>query len=175
MQTEILSNFHGVQSVITSAITARHGNCTARHSKVLQRVIKSCPAYLWNSRSFAARHLTGPGSSGGPTTSSRTSTCPQRGLFARLPSGQRYRSVKSRTTRLTNSSYPQGIRPLDSTLQHRHAHTLHHSRRLALICGMKRGDLLNARAFIVLFRCFILSRSLLFFIFLCVVQGRRAE
>lgn len=156
MQTKILSNFYGAiaQSVITSAITARHGNCTARYGKALRRVIKRCPVYLWNSRSFAARRLTGPGSSGGPATSSRTSTCPQRGLFTRLPSGRRYRSVKSRTTRLTNSFYPRGIRPLNNTLQHRHTHTLHHSHRPSLICGMKHGALLNTRAFNVLFRVF---------------------
>lgn len=85
MQTKILSNFYGATTQSTSAITARYRNCTARHGKALQRVIKSCLVYLWNSRSFAARHLTGPGSSRGPTTSSRTSTCPQCGLFARLP------------------------------------------------------------------------------------------
>lgn len=158
---KILSNFYGAtaQSVITSAITAWHGNRTARHGKALQRVIKSCPVYLWNSRSFAARHLRGPGSSGGPSTSSRTSTCQQRGLFARLPSGRRYRSVKSRTTRLTNSFYPQGIRPLTNTLQHGHTHTLHHSHRLSLICGTKHGALLNTRASNVLFRFFKSSHS----------------
>ncbi|KAK0136455.1 hypothetical protein N1851_027436 [Merluccius polli] len=38
---------------------------------------------------------------------------PAHHLFQRLPSGRRYRSIPSRTSRLTNSFYPQAIRLLN--------------------------------------------------------------
>lgn len=82
----------------------RHGNCTARHGKEQPGLSVEQP-FLHCKTSYRARVIRRA------HTSSRTSTCPQRGLFTRLPSGRRYRSVKSRATTLTNSFYPQGIRP----------------------------------------------------------------
>ena len=55
-------------------------------------------------------------------THTHTHTHTQDSLFTLLPSGRRYRSVKARTTALTNSFYPQAFRPLNTAIS---PHTLH--------------------------------------------------
>ena len=52
------------------------------------------------------------------------------GLFTLLPSGRHYRSIRARTTRLTNSFYPQAVE--SATLNSRHHLVLHtHTNTLA--------------------------------------------
>ena len=41
---------------------------------------------------------------------------PGYGIFTLLPSGRRYLSIRTRTTRLTNSFFPQAVRPLNQQL-----------------------------------------------------------
>ncbi|KAK3514495.1 hypothetical protein QTP70_018668 [Hemibagrus guttatus] len=116
MSAEILSNFYRctVESVITSSITVWHGSCTVRNRKALQRVIKTaqliCGAAfpslqdICNTRVIRRAH-----------NIIRDNTHPQHNLFTLLPSGRCYRSVRSRTKRLTNSFYSQTIRLLNNT------------------------------------------------------------
>ncbi|KAI4874696.1 hypothetical protein NFI96_021606, partial [Prochilodus magdalenae] len=111
MSAQILSNFYRstIESVLTSSITAWYGNCTAQDRKALQRVIKTAqfisgaafPSLqdIYRTRVFRRAH-----------SIIRDSTHPQHSLFTLLPSGRRYRSVKSRTARLTDSFYPLAIR-----------------------------------------------------------------
>ncbi|KAJ7335223.1 hypothetical protein JRQ81_013164, partial [Phrynocephalus forsythii] len=47
----------------------------------------------------------------------RDSTHPAHNFFKRLPSGRRYRTIKTRTTRLLNSFYPRAIIALNNELK----------------------------------------------------------
>ncbi|XP_054630180.1 transmembrane protein 17A isoform X2 [Dunckerocampus dactyliophorus] len=127
MSTTILSCFYRctMESVLTASITVWYGNCTTRDRKALQRVIKTSqnivgaalPSLqdIYKTRVLRRTH-----------NLIKDSTHPQHSLFTLLPSGRRYRSLKSRTTRLANSFYPQAIRLLNEALTHatRNTHTL---------------------------------------------------
>ncbi|KAI4873816.1 hypothetical protein NFI96_001418 [Prochilodus magdalenae] len=116
MSAQILSNFYRstIESVLTSSITVWYGNCTAQDRKALQRVIKTAQLIsgaafpslqdIYRTRVIRRTH-----------SIIRDSTHPQHSLFTLLPSGRRYRSVKSRTARLTDSFYPQAIRLVNTS------------------------------------------------------------
>ncbi|KAI3372599.1 hypothetical protein L3Q82_023075 [Scortum barcoo] len=84
-----------------------HGSCSAAEKKALQRVVKAAQRTV--------------GRSLPTTTDIYTSRCRKRAscimkdpthtahceLFVPLPSGRRLRSIKSRTTRLRNSFFPE--------------------------------------------------------------------
>ncbi|XP_054631629.1 uncharacterized protein LOC129181035 [Dunckerocampus dactyliophorus] len=125
MSTIILSCSYRctMESVLTASITVWYGNCTTRDRKALQRVIKTSqnivgaalPSLqdIYKTRVLRRTH-----------NLIKDSTHPQHSLFTLLPSGRRYRSLKSRTTRLANSFYPQAIRLLNEALTHAtQAHT----------------------------------------------------
>ncbi|KAI3357225.1 hypothetical protein L3Q82_015686 [Scortum barcoo] len=97
-----------VESVLSSCIIVWHGSCSAAEKKALQRVVK------------AAHERTVGCSLPTTTTDIYTSRCRKRAscimkdpthtahkLFVPLPSGRRLRSIKSRTTRLRNSFFPE--------------------------------------------------------------------
>ncbi|KAI4892528.1 hypothetical protein NFI96_005758 [Prochilodus magdalenae] len=116
MSAQILSNFYRstIESVLTNSITVWYGNCTAQDRKALQRVIKTAQSIseaafpslqdIYRTRVIRRAH-----------SIIRDSTHPQHSLFMLLPSGRRYRSVKSRTARLTDSFYPQAIRLVNTS------------------------------------------------------------
>ncbi|XP_054631651.1 E3 ubiquitin-protein ligase znrf1 isoform X2 [Dunckerocampus dactyliophorus] len=128
MSTTILSCFYRctMESVLTASITVWYGNCTTRDRKALQRVIKTSqnivgaalPSLqdIYKTRVLRRTH-----------NLIKDSTHPQHSLFTLLPSGRRYRSLKSRTTRLANSFYPQAIRLLNEALTHAARNTRTHS------------------------------------------------
>lgn len=115
MKTKILSNFYRsiVESIVASSIIVWFGNCTVQQRKELQRVIKTAqkicgaafPSLQDTYKSRVIRRA---------QNIIKDRTHPQNLLFALLPSGRRYRSIRSRTTRLTNSFFPQAIRLLNN-------------------------------------------------------------
>ena len=117
LPTKLLGNFYRctVESVLTNSITVWYGNCTIQDRKALQRVIKAaqfiCRAALPSLQDTYNTRVTKRAQS-----IIRDHTHPQHRLFTLLPSGRRYRSMKARTTRLTNSFYPQAIRLLNHRL-----------------------------------------------------------
>ncbi len=115
MSPSILRSFYTctVESILTGCITAWFGNSTAGNRKALQRVVRT------------ARHIVG-----GELPSlqdiytrrctrkarriTNDSSHPSHRLFSLLPSGRRLRSIRSRTSRLRNSFFPQAIRLMNS-------------------------------------------------------------
>ncbi len=111
----ILRSFYTctVESILTGCITAWFGNSTAGNRKALQTVVRT------------ARHIVG-----GELPSlqdiytrrcirkaqriTNDSSHPSHRLFSLLPSGRRLRSIRSRTSRLTDSFFPQAIRLMNS-------------------------------------------------------------
>ncbi|KAI3366413.1 hypothetical protein L3Q82_000568 [Scortum barcoo] len=109
MGSSVLTSFYRcvVESVLSSCIIVWHGSCSAAEKKALQRVVVK-----------AAQRTVG--CSLPTTTDIYTSRCRKRAscimkdpthtahaLFVPLPSGRRLRSIKSRTTRLRNSFFPE--------------------------------------------------------------------
>ncbi len=111
----ILRSFYTctVESILTGCITAWFGNSTAGNRRALQRVVKT------------ARHIVG-----GELPSLQdiyTRRCTRKAqriikdsshtshsLLSLLPSGRRLRSIRSRTSRLRDSFFPQAIRLMNS-------------------------------------------------------------
>ena len=113
--SSVLSSFYRcvVESVLSSCINVWHGSCSAAEKKALQRVVKAAQrtvgrnlpsttdVYKARCRKRASCIMEDP-------------THPSHTLFVPLPSGRRLRSIKSRTTRLRNSFFPEAVRLLNS-------------------------------------------------------------
>ena len=111
----ILISFYSgtIESFLGSCITAGPGNCSQLDSKNLQQVVRTIekiirvtlPSF---SDIFTKRCIRKA------TIIVEVSTKPSHKLFFPLPSGRRYCSIRSVTTRLQNSFFPQAIRLLDA-------------------------------------------------------------
>ena len=114
MDCTILTNFYRctIESILTGGITTWFGNSTAQDRKTLQRVVKSAQRitrtalpsiqdlYSQRCRRKAKRIISDP-------------SHPCHSLFSLLPSGRRYKSIRSRTSRYRDSFYPHAIRMLN--------------------------------------------------------------
>ncbi len=111
----ILRSFYSCteESILTGCITAWFGNSTAGNRKALQRVVRT------------ARHIVGGELPSLQDTYTRRctgkaqrimkdSSHPSHSVLSRLPSGRRLRSIRSRTSRLRDSFFPQAIRTMNS-------------------------------------------------------------
>ncbi len=111
----ILRSFYTctVESILTGCITAWFGNSTAGNRRALQRVVRT------------ARHIVGGELPSLQDIYTRwctrkarriikDSSHPSHRLLSLLPSGRRFRSIRSRTSRLRDSFFPQAIRLMNS-------------------------------------------------------------
>ncbi len=111
----ILRSFYTctVESILTGCITAWFGNSTAGNRRALQRVVRT------------ARHIVGGELPSLQDIYTRRctrkarriikdSSHPSHSLLSLLPSGRRFRSIWSRTSRLRDSFFPQAIRLMNS-------------------------------------------------------------
>ncbi|KAL3050839.1 hypothetical protein OYC64_001162 [Pagothenia borchgrevinki] len=115
MDSRILCNFYRctIESILTGSMTAWYGSCTALNRKALQRVVKTAQnitrmelpsmedLYSQRLRKKSLRITKDPHH-------------PSHKLFCLLPSGRRYRSIRTKTTRLRDSFIPQAIRLLNT-------------------------------------------------------------
>ncbi|KAL3062425.1 hypothetical protein OYC64_002271 [Pagothenia borchgrevinki] len=112
MDSRILCNFYRctIESILTGCITAWYGSCIALNRKTLQRLVKTAQnitrtelpsmmedLYSQRLRKKALRIIKDPHH-------------PGHKLFRLLPSDRRYRSIRTKTTRLGDSFIPQAIR-----------------------------------------------------------------
>ena len=111
----ILTTFYRgtIESILGSCITAWFGNCTKLDRKNLQRVVRTAEKIIGVSLPSMSDIYT--------TRCIRKATSivddpshPSHKFFSPLPSGRRYRSIRSATTRLQYSFFPQAIRLLNS-------------------------------------------------------------
>ncbi|KAM9834751.1 tectonic-2 isoform 19-T24 [Syngnathus typhle] len=102
-----------IESVLSSCIAVWGGGCTDYNLKALQRIVntagKIIGASLPSLKDIYTSHLTRKA-----TTIVSDVSHPAHSLFELLPSGKRYRSLRSRTTRLSNSFILQAVRILNS-------------------------------------------------------------
>ncbi|TWW54591.1 hypothetical protein D4764_0122220 [Takifugu flavidus] len=106
LSSDILVNFYrcSIESILTSCVTVWYGNCSASDRKALQKVVKtaqriagaSLPSIedIYRRRCHRrAKKVT------------KDSCHPAHGLFTLMPSGRRYRSLRTKTTRYKCSIY----------------------------------------------------------------------
>ncbi|KAM9825145.1 uncharacterized protein ACBT44_005944 [Syngnathus typhle] len=102
-----------IESVLSSCIAVWGGGCTDYNLKALQRIVntagKIAGASLPSLKDIYTSHLTRKA-----TTIVSDASHPAHSLFELLPSGKRYRSLRSRTSRLSNSFILQAVRILNS-------------------------------------------------------------
>ncbi len=128
----ILRSFYTctVESILTGCITAWFGNNTAGNRRALQRVVRT------------ARHIVGGELPSLQDIYTRRctrkarriikdSSHPSHRLLSLLPSGRRFRSIRSRTSRLRDSRFPSGYQANEQSeithLHHTPTHTTCHA------------------------------------------------
>uniref|UniRef100_A0A9J7Y2A6 Uncharacterized protein n=1 Tax=Cyprinus carpio carpio TaxID=630221 RepID=A0A9J7Y2A6_CYPCA len=113
----ILVNFYrcAIESILTSCITVWYGNCSVADRKALHKVVKTTqritgtplPAIEDIQRKCCLRRA---------CSILKDSSHPDHRLFNLLPSGRRFRSLWTRTSRLRNSFFPTAVSLLNSAL-----------------------------------------------------------
>lgn len=113
LSSRLLVNFYRatIESILCLSVTVWYGSTTAQERKQLARVVRTaqgivgCPLpnldsmYTGRVRKRAKSIATDP-------------SHPGHRLFVPLPSGRRYRSIRSTTSRLKNSFYPRAVRAI---------------------------------------------------------------
>ncbi len=112
--SSVLRSFYhcAVESVLCTCINVWHGSCTAAERKALQRVVGAAQRTV-GSRLPTITDLYTARCRGRALHIMKDSTHPAHGLFQLLPSGRRLRSIRSKTTRLRNSFFPEAVRLLN--------------------------------------------------------------
>ncbi|KAI5628316.1 gastrula zinc finger protein XlCGF28.1-like [Silurus asotus] len=113
----ILNTFYRgtIESILSSCITARFGNCSVSDRKTLQRIVRTAEKIICVSLPsitdiYTTRCIHKVNSIvDDPTHPSHT-------LFTLLSSGKRFRSIQVTTSRLCSSFFPQAIRLLNKEL-----------------------------------------------------------
>ena len=99
-----------IESILTSSLSVWYGSCSAADKKALQRIaekiIRSAQPLIQDLYTSRCCKRT--------INIIKDNTHPAHKLFSPLPSGKRYRSLRCKTTRLSNSFFPQAIRLLNS-------------------------------------------------------------
>uniref|UniRef100_A0A3B1K914 Reverse transcriptase domain-containing protein n=1 Tax=Astyanax mexicanus TaxID=7994 RepID=A0A3B1K914_ASTMX len=102
-----------VESILSTCITVWFGNCNTSDRKTLQRIVRTAEKIIGVSLPSITEIYT--------TRCIRKATSivddpthPSHGLFALMPSGRRYRSIRASTTRLCNSFIHQAVRLLNA-------------------------------------------------------------
>ncbi len=116
-----LTSFYrcSIESVLTYGILTWYGSSSAADRKALQRIIKTA-------QNITNQQLPSLDSIFNTLCLQKTQNIlkdsfhPANHLFVRLPSGKRYRSIRTCTTRFMNSFYPKAITILNSHLKINH-------------------------------------------------------
>lgn len=115
LPTSALTTFYrgAIESILTSSLSVWHGSCSAADKKALQRVVRTAEKII-RSPQPTIQDLYTSHCSKRATNIIKDTTHPAHKLFALLPSGKRYRSMRCHTNRLRNSFFPQAIRLLNT-------------------------------------------------------------
>ncbi len=111
----ILRSFYTctMESILTGCITAWFGNSTAGNRRALQRVVRTAchivGGELPSLQDIYTRRCTRKA-----RRIIKDSSHPSHRLLSLLPSGRRFRSIRSHTSRLRDSFFPQAIRLMNS-------------------------------------------------------------
>ncbi len=118
LSQQLLLSFYrcSIESVLTQGLLAWYGSSSAADKKALQRVIKTAQnitkQQLPSLDDIFAYHCLQK-----IQNILKDSYHSAHNLFELLPSGKRYRSIKTRTTRFMNSFYPKAMTILNTELK----------------------------------------------------------
>ncbi|KAI4882367.1 hypothetical protein NFI96_008890 [Prochilodus magdalenae] len=103
LSPRILVNFYRctIKSILTNGISVWYGNCCAADRKALLRVVKMAQR-ITGTQLPTIQDIYHKRCLGRARNIIRNVSHPNHGLFTLLPSGRRYRSLRSRTSRLKN-------------------------------------------------------------------------
>ena len=114
-----LTNFYRctIESILSGCVTAWYGSCSAQDRKKLQKVVNVAQSITQTSLPsidsvYTSRCL------GKAASIIKDPTHPGHSLFHLLPSGKRYKSLRSRTNQLKNSFSPAAVRLLNGPTLH---------------------------------------------------------
>ena len=114
MSSTALTNFYRctIESILSGCITAWYGSCSVQDCKKLQKVVNEAESVTQTSLPsidsvYTFRCL------GKAASTIKDPMHPGHTLFHLLPSGKRYKSLRSRTNRLKNSFFPAAVRLLN--------------------------------------------------------------
>ncbi len=108
--SQLLVNFYRsiIESILCHCITVWYTSCTIQNRRDLARIVKSAQRIVGTKLpdldKIYAIHLYKKASS-----IIKDSTHPGHRLFEPLPSGKRYRAIRTRTNRLRNSFFPRAV------------------------------------------------------------------
>ncbi|XP_013886921.1 uncharacterized protein LOC106534735 [Austrofundulus limnaeus] len=110
LSSEVITNFYRctIESILTNCITVWYGNCSVSDRKALQRVVKTAQ-YIAGAPLPAIKDIYRKRCLKRAGKITKDSTHPAHTLFSLLPSGRRYRSLRTRTTRHLNSFFPTAV------------------------------------------------------------------
>ena len=119
MSATTLTNFYRctIESILSGCITAWYGSCSVQDRNKLQKVVNEAQSITQTSLPsidtvYTSRCL------GKADSIIKDPTHPGHTLFHLLPSGKRYKSLRTRTNRLKNSFFPAAIRLLNGPTSH---------------------------------------------------------
>ena len=109
----LLVNFYraSIESILTYCCTVWFTSCTAEDRKDLRRVARGAERIIGTTLPPLRDIYTGRLQKKARNISTDLSH-PGHALFSPLPAGKRYHSLKSRTTRLINSFFPQAVKAI---------------------------------------------------------------
>lgn len=115
LSQQLLISFYrcSVESVLTYNILVWYSSSSVAEKKALQRVIKTAQKII-NTQLPSLEDIYISRCLQKTTNILKDYSHPANHLFELLPSGRRYRTLKTRTTRLLNSFYPKAIITLNS-------------------------------------------------------------
>ena len=115
LSPQILVNFYRctIESILTNCIPVWYGSCSAADRKALQRVVKTAQRITGSSLP-TIEAVQGKRCLRRARSIVRDSSHPSHRLFALLPSGRRYRVLRTRTSRFRNSFFPTAVTLLNS-------------------------------------------------------------
>ncbi|XP_037390419.1 GTPase IMAP family member 1-like [Pygocentrus nattereri] len=113
---QILVNFYRctIESILTNCISVWYGSCCAADRKALQRVVKTAQC-ITGTDLPTIEDIYYKRCMGRARNIIKDVTHPNHRLFSLLPSGRRYRSLRSRTSRLRKSFFPEAVILMNAT------------------------------------------------------------
>lgn len=115
LSSTILVNFYrcAIESILTNCATVWYGSCSVAERKALQRVVKTAQR-ITGTPLPAIEHIQRKRCLHRARSILKDSSHPAHKLFSLLPSGRRFRCLRTRTSRLKNSFFPRAVSLLNS-------------------------------------------------------------
>ncbi|KAI5616338.1 gastrula zinc finger protein XlCGF28.1-like [Silurus asotus] len=115
LSSDILVNFYrcAIERILTSGVTVLYGSCSVGERKALQQVVKTAQC-ITGTPPISMEDIQKKWGLHRVCSILKDSSHPVHRLFSVLPSGKRFRCLRTRTSRLKNSFFPRAVSLLNS-------------------------------------------------------------